>query len=64
MQQSHGKATFAEKSAVCGRMMCDVQISARELIRCRSYDLQELALQVLKDKRVELDYDEVREMFM
>uniref|UniRef100_A0A0B7B4I6 DNA polymerase n=1 Tax=Arion vulgaris TaxID=1028688 RepID=A0A0B7B4I6_9EUPU len=61
--QSHGKATFAEKSAVCGRMLCDVQISARELIRCRSYDLSELAKQVLKQERTELDYDEVREMF-
>ncbi|CAG5130361.1 unnamed protein product, partial [Candidula unifasciata] len=63
LAQSHGRATFAEKSAVCGRMMCDVQISARELIRCRSYDLSELVKQVLKTDRTDLDYDEVREMF-
>jgi len=61
--QSHGRATYAEKSAVCGRMMCDVQISARELIRSRSYDLTELASQVLKQPRTEVDYDQVREMY-
>ncbi|XP_012945500.1 DNA polymerase alpha catalytic subunit isoform X2 [Aplysia californica] len=60
---NHGRATFAEKSAVCGRMMCDVQISARELIRCRSYDLTELSSQVLKHARAEVDYDKVREMY-
>jgi len=63
LTQSHGRATFAEKSAVCGRMMCDVQISARELIRCRSYDLTALSSQVLKLTRKEVDYDEVREMY-
>ncbi|BFZ06575.1 hypothetical protein BsWGS_09614 [Bradybaena similaris] len=63
ISQSHGRATFAEKSAVCGRMMCDVQISARELIRCRSYDLSELVKQVLKQDRTDIDYDEIREMF-
>ncbi|CAL1543599.1 unnamed protein product [Lymnaea stagnalis] len=63
ISHNHGRATFAEKSAVCGRMLCDVQISAKELIRCRSYDLTELTSQVLKSKRVEVDYDQVREMF-
>lgn len=44
-------------------MMCDVQISARELIRCRSYDLSELVKQVLKQDRTDIDYDEIREKF-
>ncbi|GFN73923.1 DNA polymerase, partial [Plakobranchus ocellatus] len=58
-----GRATFAEKTAVCGRMMCDVQISARELIRCRSYDLTVLTSDVLKQHRIEADYEEVKSMF-
>ena len=48
---------------MCGRMMCDVQISARELIRCRSYDLTVLTTDVLKQTRQEVDYDEVKAMF-
>lgn len=35
------------RSAVAGRLVCDVQISAKELIRARSYDLASLASQVL-----------------
>ncbi|GFR77685.1 DNA polymerase, partial [Elysia marginata] len=59
----HGRSSFAEKTAVCGRMMCDVQISARELIRCRSYDLTVLTSDVLKLNRIEVDYDEVKAMY-
>ncbi|RUS87909.1 hypothetical protein EGW08_004325 [Elysia chlorotica] len=59
----HGRSSFAEKTAVCGRMMCDVQISARELIRCRSYDLTVLTSDVLKQTRIEVDYDEVKAMY-
>lgn len=35
------------RSAVAGRLVCDVKISAMELIRARSYDLVCLASQVL-----------------
>ncbi len=47
-------------SAASGRLVCDVQISARELIRCRSYDLTELTSHVLKKKRLEIDPDMIR----
>ena len=30
---------FLDRSVTCGRMVCDVKISSRELIRCKSYDL-------------------------
>ena len=30
----------AEKSPACGRLVCDIKISAKELIRCKSYDLK------------------------
>ncbi|KAH9514082.1 DNA polymerase alpha catalytic subunit, partial [Bulinus truncatus] len=64
LTQSHSRSTFAEKSAVCGRLMCDIQISAKELIRCRSYDLNELVSNVLKLKRDEIDPDQIREAYM
>ncbi|KAK0061049.1 DNA polymerase alpha catalytic subunit [Biomphalaria pfeifferi] len=63
LTQNHSRVTFAEKAAVCGRLMCDIQISAKELIRCRSYDLTELASQIIKTKREEVDSDHIREMF-
>lgn len=63
-QSGAGRGTsFGEKSAACGRMVCDVKISAKELIRVRSYDLTELVHHVLKQKRIEVDYDSVRNMY-
>lgn len=36
-----------EKSVLSGRLICDTQISAKELIRARSYDLYSLSGQVI-----------------
>ncbi|XP_022101936.1 DNA polymerase alpha catalytic subunit-like [Acanthaster planci] len=59
-----GKAgTFSEKNATCGRFISDIKISARELIRCKSYDLSELTKQVLKKERQEIPYEEFRNMY-
>jgi DNA polymerase alpha subunit A len=46
-----------------GRLVLDTMISARELIRCRSYDLTELASHVLKENRQVYDADEVHSAF-
>lgn len=62
-QSGHGGRGFSEKSAACGRLLCDIKISARELLRCRSYDLTELSNQILKQKRVELEFDDIRNMY-
>jgi hypothetical protein len=35
-----------EKNVMCGRLVCDVKISAKELIRSRSYDLGTLCQNV------------------
>ncbi|KAJ8278149.1 hypothetical protein GJAV_G00084410 [Gymnothorax javanicus] len=51
MPKLGGRSGFGEKSATCGRMVCDVEISAKELIRCKSYHLTELVAQVLKVER-------------
>jgi len=36
-----------------GRLVCDVEVAAKELIRSKSYDLKELALQILKKEQIE-----------
>lgn len=46
-----------------GRVLCDVRISAMELIKARSYDLTELTSQVLKKGRVELSHQNIVEAF-
>ena len=65
-QNVKGRVQF-EKNPVCGRLVCDVKISAKELIRCRSYDLGALCESVLKlkeDDRQDLSADEVRKCFI
>lgn len=39
---THGKAggRHGDPTLTCGRLLCDVKISSRELIRCKSYDLK------------------------
>ena len=51
---------------LAGRLFCDVKISAMELIRARSYELQTLATQVLgmKEGQVEsLTGPEIKQLF-
>jgi len=51
--------------AMSGRLVCDVKISARELIRARSYDLDTLCQQVLRKtgSRPDLSSDAVKKMY-
>jgi hypothetical protein len=46
-----GRTVQLEKNVMCGRLVCDVKISAKELIRSRSYDLgtlcQNVSIQML-----------------
>ena len=50
---------FTDKTAATGRLVCDVKVSAKELIRCKSYDITELVSVVLNDQRQEIPSDEV-----
>ncbi|XP_062521858.1 DNA polymerase alpha catalytic subunit-like isoform X2 [Corticium candelabrum] len=52
-----------ERIAMAGRMMCDVKLSSKELIRCSSYDLTALTQVVLKRKRVAIDNEDLQKMF-
>lgn len=60
---SQGRSGFAEKSATCGRLVCDVEISAKELIRCKSYHLTELAAQILKTERIVVPPENIRNFY-
>ncbi|XP_076014458.1 DNA polymerase alpha catalytic subunit [Genypterus blacodes] len=63
MPKLGGRGSFAEKSATCGRLVCDVEISAKELIRCKSYHLTELAAQILKTERVTFPQENIRNLY-
>uniref|UniRef100_A0A2S2QB52 DNA polymerase n=1 Tax=Sipha flava TaxID=143950 RepID=A0A2S2QB52_9HEMI len=57
---------MSEKSVLSGRLICDTQISAKELIKARSYDLYSLSEQILNIKENEhlnLSDDEVSYMY-
>ncbi|XP_036377688.1 DNA polymerase alpha catalytic subunit [Megalops cyprinoides] len=63
MPKLGGRSGFAEKSATCGRMVCDVEISAKELIRCKSYHLSELVAQVLKMERPTVPQENLKNLY-
>ena len=48
-----------ERSSVTvGRLLCDIEIAAKELIRVKSYDLNELSRQVLKKKEDKKEFNQ------
>ncbi|XP_075377020.1 DNA polymerase alpha catalytic subunit isoform X4 [Mycteria americana] len=63
MPKFGGRGGFAERNAACGRMICDVEISAKELIRCKSYHLSELVRQILKTEKITILPEEIRNMY-
>uniref|UniRef100_A0A8C2U0Q1 DNA polymerase n=1 Tax=Coturnix japonica TaxID=93934 RepID=A0A8C2U0Q1_COTJA len=63
MPKLGGRGGFGERNAACGRMICDVEISAKELIRCKSYHLSELVHQILKTERVTILPEEIQNMY-
>ncbi|XP_044526087.1 DNA polymerase alpha catalytic subunit [Gracilinanus agilis] len=63
MPKLGGRGGFAERNAACGRMICDVEISAKELIRCKSYHLSELVHQILRTERETIPSENIRNMY-
>uniref|UniRef100_A0A8C6YI34 DNA polymerase n=1 Tax=Nothoprocta perdicaria TaxID=30464 RepID=A0A8C6YI34_NOTPE len=63
MPKLGGRGGFAERNAACGRMLCDVEILAKELLRCKSYHLSELVHHILKTERVTIPPEEIRNMY-
>ncbi|XP_042900915.1 DNA polymerase alpha catalytic subunit isoform X2 [Parasteatoda tepidariorum] len=54
---------FGERNATCGRLLCDVKISSKELLRCRSYDLEELSNQILNQQFNEIPPECVHSLY-
>jgi len=58
---------YASKDATVGRLVCDLKISAKELIRCKSYELGPLVEKVLRegdaDERPVLNPDNIRNCY-
>ncbi|CAJ0952652.1 unnamed protein product [Ranitomeya imitator] len=63
MPKLGGRSGFAERNAACGRIICDIEISAKELIRCKSYHLSELVHHVLKSDRVMIPPEHIRNAY-
>ncbi|GFT37342.1 DNA polymerase alpha catalytic subunit [Trichonephila clavipes] len=57
------QAGIAEKSATCGRLLCDIKISSKELLNCKSYDLDELSKHILNKKFSEIPPECVHALF-
>ncbi|XP_075815002.1 DNA polymerase alpha catalytic subunit isoform X2 [Microtus pennsylvanicus] len=63
MPKLGSRSGFGERNATCGRMICDVEISAKELIHCKSYHLSELVQQILKTERIVIPTENIRNMY-
>lgn len=56
----------SDKQAMTGRLVCDLKISAKELIRCKSYELGALAERLLNKKmedRIQIGCEEMRKAY-
>ncbi|ERE64155.1 DNA polymerase alpha catalytic subunit isoform 1 [Cricetulus griseus] len=63
MPKLGSRSGFGERNATCGRMICDVEISAKELIHCKSYHLSELVQQILKTERIVIPTENIQNMY-
>lgn len=52
-----------DKQLLTGRLICDIKIISRELIRATSYDLTELSAQILKKGRFEIEPNLIRNYY-
>lgn len=55
-----------ERILFTGRLVCDIKVSAKELIKSRSYDLDTLCQVVLKlgeNQRIDMDTEDILKMF-
>ncbi|KAI8061341.1 hypothetical protein BDF21DRAFT_348014 [Thamnidium elegans] len=46
--------TYQEKLAICGRLVCDTFLASQDLVSCKSYSLQDMALSELGMPRKEI----------
>ncbi|ORZ24563.1 DNA polymerase family B-domain-containing protein [Absidia repens] len=53
------ESTYQEKMVMCGRLVCDTYLAAKDLIRSKSYRLNELAKSQLKIEREDIEFDKL-----
>ncbi|CAG8474984.1 7713_t:CDS:10 [Funneliformis mosseae] len=56
-QHSGSEVSFAEKSIVNGRLICDTYLNAKDLIKSKNYSLTELVSSQLGKLRKDIEYD-------
>ena len=57
------EASYAEKQILCGRIVCDTYLAAKDLIKAKNYSLGTLAESQLGLQRGPFDYERVRDYF-
>lgn len=56
--------SFAQRSTVAGRLVCDTYLAAKDLLRSqKNYSLTELAKTQLGVPRAEYDFDQIPDFF-
>eukprot|EP00048_Salpingoeca_helianthica_P009471 m.135750 g.135750 ORF g.135750 m.135750 type:complete len:1505 (+) comp14876_c1_seq4:44-4558(+) len=63
LQAHGGRASYAERTIACGRLLCDVKVSAREFIRIVNYEMTELARTQLGTDRSDIDPETIPALY-
>ncbi|KAI8333396.1 hypothetical protein BC941DRAFT_358178 [Chlamydoabsidia padenii] len=53
------ESTYQERMVMCGRLICDTYLAAKDLIRSKSYRLNDLAKSQLKIDREDIEFDKL-----
>ncbi|OMH81149.1 DNA polymerase alpha catalytic subunit [Zancudomyces culisetae] len=58
-----GESTFEERQIMSGRIVCDTYLTAKDLIKSKSYGLTQLALSELHIKREDMPLDRIEKAY-
>lgn len=57
------EASYAERQVLCGRIVCDTYLAAKDLIKAKNYSLGTLAESQLGLQRTPFDYERIKDYF-
>ena len=57
------EASYAERQILCGRIVCDTYLAAKDLIKAKNYSLGTLAESQLGLQRAPFDYERIKDYF-
>lgn len=57
------EASYAERQILCGRIVCDTYLAAKDLVKAKNYSLGTLAESQLGLQREQFDYERVKDYF-